>query len=415
MLAENINSAILTWARETAGLSIEDAAKQIGLSDSKISTAIEKLHAYEAGGQKPTRIQLLKMSNIYHRPLSIFYLDNPPMVAKRGKDFRTMEYNVTKKEAARLDALLRDAQVRQDMVRSMLEDDEDLHPLDFVGSLTIDIPIDKAVSQLQKIINLTSGMEGDHTKKSPKDYFKVLRSRIEANGTFVLLIGNLGSHHTNISEKVFRGFAIADDLAPFIIINSQDAIRARTFTLIHEFVHILLDASGVSAAPPTMQPLTKSSQVERYCNDVAGSFLLPDKALHEVDQLTNKEDTMDKIQEIADNYNVSTHMVAYRLLRNGTIPKDVYHKLANIYEKNLQFQKAKAKNTGKKGGPNYYTIRRFQVGDALLSLVHRMIRANELSHTKAAKILGVQPSSVEPLISSMRPNSKRYDQKLVST
>jgi hypothetical protein len=35
---------------------------------------------------------------------------------------------------------------------------------------------------------------------------------------------------------VFRGFAPADDLAPFIVINDNDP--AHSFTLLHELVHI---------------------------------------------------------------------------------------------------------------------------------------------------------------------------------
>jgi len=37
-------------------------------------------------------------------------------------------------------------------------------------------------------------------------------------GIFVLLIGDLGSYHTAFDLEVFRGFALSDDIAPFIII-----------------------------------------------------------------------------------------------------------------------------------------------------------------------------------------------------
>jgi len=47
------------------------------------------------------------------------------------------------------------------------------------------------------------------------DAFKLLRHRAEEVGVFVLLQGNLGSHHTNIGVETFRGFALSDDIAPF--------------------------------------------------------------------------------------------------------------------------------------------------------------------------------------------------------
>jgi hypothetical protein len=55
---------------------------------------------------------------------------------------------------------------------------------------------------------------------------------------FVLLVGDLGSHHSPLSQEVFRGFALADKRVPFIVINDQDAKTARSFTLIHELTHI---------------------------------------------------------------------------------------------------------------------------------------------------------------------------------
>ena len=47
--AQNINPSILTWARETAGLSVDEAADRLGLSSSEKATGAEKLEAFETG------------------------------------------------------------------------------------------------------------------------------------------------------------------------------------------------------------------------------------------------------------------------------------------------------------------------------------------------------------------------------
>ena len=47
--AQNINPRMLSWARETAGFSIEEAAAKLGFSNSKRVTATEKLQAFEEG------------------------------------------------------------------------------------------------------------------------------------------------------------------------------------------------------------------------------------------------------------------------------------------------------------------------------------------------------------------------------
>ncbi len=85
-----IQPTILTWARETAGLSLEDAARALGLADTRRRTAVQRLRAMELGEDEPTRPVLLKMAKAYHRPLLVFYLAEPPKTGDRGQDFRTL-------------------------------------------------------------------------------------------------------------------------------------------------------------------------------------------------------------------------------------------------------------------------------------------------------------------------------------
>jgi len=140
--AENINSDILVWARKTAGLSPEEAAARLHLTDTKKATALEKLTNLETGENKPTRRQLVEIANLYKRPLTVFYRSKPPNSSDSVEDFRTIVGHVTREEDGRLQALLRDVRVRQDMVKSVLEDDEDFTTLPFVGAVTIDQPIE---------------------------------------------------------------------------------------------------------------------------------------------------------------------------------------------------------------------------------------------------------------------------------
>ena len=89
-----------------------------------------------------------------------------------------------------------------------------------------------------------------YAQPTPNEAFSLLRSRTEDAGVFVLLKGDLGSYHTAIPVDVFRGFAIADDVAPFVVINDQDSTPAWSFTLLHELVHLLLGQTGISGANP---------------------------------------------------------------------------------------------------------------------------------------------------------------------
>jgi transcriptional regulator with XRE-family HTH domain len=120
--AENINPDILVWARESAGLSLEEAAERLGITSSERSSAVEKLEEIETGAKFPTRNQLMRISQVYRRPLITFYMKHPPRKGERGEDFRTLPAPVSSRDGANLDALLRDIRARQEMVQSLLED-----------------------------------------------------------------------------------------------------------------------------------------------------------------------------------------------------------------------------------------------------------------------------------------------------
>jgi Zn-dependent peptidase ImmA (M78 family)/transcriptional regulator with XRE-family HTH domain len=399
--AETINPSILAWARESAGLSLEDAASRIGISESAKHSAAEKLHEMEKGEKFPTRNQLAKFATVYRRPLITFYMEEPPPRASRGEDFRTMSFDVAPRENAMLDALLRDIRARQSMVKEILEDEEDSIELAFVGKAKISDGVQAVTQSIAEALGFA--IDGNARRAgTPDDLFRELRARAEALGVFVLLVGDLGSHHHTINERVFRGFAIADKVAPFVVINDQDAKPARSFTLIHELAHIWLGETGVSGSPDDVAPATSAGHIEQFCNDVAGRFLLPDQAFRAKPEDLNGGDAETArrvIARIAESWRVSEPMVAYRFNRLGWITGPVYRALSSAYAARWQAFKTKEKEKRENdGGPSYYVVRQFKLGNALLGVVQRTLRSNQLTHTKAAKLLGVKPSSVEPLL-----------------
>jgi Zn-dependent peptidase ImmA (M78 family) len=232
--------------------------------------------------------------------------------------------------------------------------------------------------------------------KTPDEAFTYLRETIEAGGVYVLLLGNLGSHHTNIPVEVFRGFALADNTAPVIVINDQDAKTAWSFTALHELAHLWLGQTGISGTD-------SENKIERYCNDVAGEFLLP---ASEVQQLApilklSVATVAEQIGPFAQAHRVSRAMVAYKLYRAGMIGKTTWAALDQRFkDEYLRFKEREAeKNKNAEGGPNYYVVRRHRVGHALLGLVRRSLDEGTITYTKAGRVLGVKPRSVEPLLS----------------
>jgi len=407
----NVNPDILVWARETAGLSVEDAAMKLRLTTSARSTAAEKLESLESGEKSPTRNQLNVMASVYSRPLLVFYMAEPPRTGPRGKDFRQTPDTRTVRENAMLDALLRDVRVRQETVRDMLADEDGFEPPAFVGSVTMERGVGHAVDTISRVLDF------DPSATRPGDaasLFRQLRKAAEAAGVFVLVLGDLGSHRSAIPASVFRGFAIADAVAPFAVINARDAQPARAFTLIHELAHILLGQTGVSGSIPIDAPKTRKARVERFCNDVAGGFLLPEpQFLKDVEPFDagDADAARDAVEAIAALWSVSEPMVAYRLHRIEYINGTTYKTLGKEHAARLRRKQERDRKTDG-SGPSARVMKQFGLGNALLGVVHRNVRENALSHTKAAALLGTKPTSVEPMLRHFEARSGFFASKV---
>lgn len=393
-----VNPDIIRWARETAGLTAEEATNKLALRRAHGVSAIDRLAALESGDEEPTRSLLAKMAKQYRRPLLTFYMTAPPRKGDRGQDFRTLPDDYSDTDEALLDALIRDVRARQSMVRAMLEDEEDLETLPFVGSMRMSQGVSAVLSSIQETIGANKAEF--YSKGSSSEAFTFLRDRVEVAGVFVLLMGDLGSYHTAIDLKTFRGFALADEIAPFVIINDRDAHSAWSFTLLHELVHIWLGQTGVSGWRAEIS-------VEKFCNDLASEFLLPNSELEqlEVGKETNLEFAQGRISEFAQDRNLSASMVAYKLYRMGTIDIKSWKLLSETFRQMWIARRSEERiraRDQRKNGPTYYTVRRHRIGKALLELVGAMMRAGAITTSKAGKVLGVKGTNVQTLIDAGR-------------
>lgn len=82
-----ITPSVMRWARESAKLSVEEAA-------SKIGRPIEDMTAWEEGTSRPTIPQARKTSEVYKRPFAVFYLPEPPKDFDTLRDFRSLPIDV---------------------------------------------------------------------------------------------------------------------------------------------------------------------------------------------------------------------------------------------------------------------------------------------------------------------------------
>ena len=374
-----VNPRVLAWARQTAGLTRESAAKRIQLGPARGLEPADRLAALETGAAQPTRPMLARMAKGYRRPLIAFYLEEPPRASEVGTDFRTLTGARSAEQDALVRALVRDVIARQGIARSQLED-EDAEEMRFIGAVTMADGRPRALEALRQVIGREPRTD------APRREFDELRKAVERAGIYVLLQGDLGSHHTALETTAFRGFVLADPLAPFIVINSNDARAAWSFTLLHEVVHLLLGHTGISGADA-------ESATERFCNDVASECLLPSKAIETFEAAALGNDELAAmLGPLSDEWKVSRSLIAYRLHRSGKIDGRAYRRLVEIFHRQWNERRKQRNAVGSR--PNPYVVKRHRIGNALLKLVERGVGEGTLPTTKAALALGVKPTQV---------------------
>ena len=373
----------------------EAAVKKLGIGDAYGVEAVQRLVDFETGMVRPTRPMLVKMAKQYRRPLVTFYLAVPPKRVKRGADFRSLPGDPTPETQAWLDALLRDVRVRQSMIRAVLEDEEEDEPLAFIGSGRIQDGKKRILESIQALLGI--GRSQYREQRNAQAAFALLRGKAEEAGVFVLLKGDLGSHHTALDVDSFRGFTIADNVAPFVVINDRDAVTAWSFTLLHELVHLVLGHTAISGGQ-------SDSEIEGFCNDVAGEFLLPARELDivELNDDTDLDLAVHRVGEFARVRHLSRSMVSYVAWRQKLITWEFFESLADRFRRDrLQTREnRRAQAQLSPGGPNYYVVRRHRIGAGLINLTQRMMNAGALTTTKAAKILDVKPKNLYKLFDS---------------
>ncbi len=143
-------------------------------------------------------------------------------------------------------------------------------------------------------------------------------------------------------------------------------------------------------------------RIERFCNDVAGEFLLP-----RADVLSIQVAGLDLdaqiavIAEHAKYWRVSRPLVAYGLYKAGCVSLENWKALDTSIRMQWIDERRREKDQSKgSDGPSYYVVRRHRLGRAMLNFARHYTEAGTLSPSKAAKVLGVKPRAVYPLLAA---------------
>lgn len=371
MTTANINTDMLTWARERSGIPVPDFARRCGVSE-------ERLLEWESGERKLTFNQAMRFAEKAHVPFGYLFLAKPPEEALPIPDLRTLEGQGVQRPSAELLDLVKLMMQRQEWYREYLQQHfAETNP--YVGRFSSSDSVESIVEDIRACL----GVEAHPTRGKWDDYYRDLVQRIESLGILVMRQGNLGHHTRPLRVEEFRGFAIVDEYAPIIFVNHSDALGARLFTLIHELCHIWIGQSGVSDANTDTH-----RQEEILCNAVAAEFLVPAQEFRALWQ-QGSEDWEDNLPPLEAHFHVSTWTLARRALTLGFISQEEYGRY-------ISEQKNRYKKRDGGGGPTYYQTKKAQISRPFSRAVVGEALSGQLLLREAGELLGgIKPGKIE--------------------
>jgi len=332
MTRVEVRAEMLRWAYERAGFDV-----------GALSPRIPQLPAWERGEKQPTLKQLEDFAKATHTPVGYLFLPEPPVERVPIPDFRTVGNERIDHPSPDLLDTLYLCQQRQEWYRDFARSTGEA-PLTFVGSVRAGDDVIRSAA----LIRQTLAFDVDERRQLPTwtDALRRFIEQADALGVLVMVSGVVGSNNRRkLDPQEFRGFALADSLAPLVFINGADTKAAQMFTLAHELAHIWIGQSALTDAQAASVPENK---VERWCNQVAAELLVPLETFRAT--YDSRAELRAELLRLARRFKVSTLVILRRMLDAGGLSRETFRQ---AYEEELAILRALPKGSG---GDFYLTL-----------------------------------------------------------
>ena len=290
----------LAWARKRVAMSLAEAA-----ASAKVNPG--DLDDWELGADVPLA-SLRELAKTYALPLSAFLLRQPKTEILPTVDRRRAAGVESPRTSPELAKALHRAAGLQTLATELHKELGD-RPFAPVAE---DIDPDRQAEQERAALGISVRQQLKWANEWVA--FREWRAAVEGRGIYVMQASLKGSD--------VRAFSLQAD-PPVIVLDRSDWIRARIFSLAHEYGHVITGSSGI-CIPGARAALG----VEGYCNWFAGSLLVPPEALtadEDARQITAGEAaTEELVRRIATRFKVSPAVMWYRLRQVGLITQAAF-------------------------------------------------------------------------------------------
>jgi Zn-dependent peptidase ImmA (M78 family) len=389
-----INPAVLSWARQESGYPVDRVADRLQVKQKRVEE-------WEQGARPPTFRQVEALARFYHRPLSVFFQPSPPSVPPLAAEYRRLSGVTPGKESPELRLAIRKMSGRRETMLQLLEELGEEMPSFSLSAHLRESPIAVAARLRAALgVDLAAQLEW----LTEWHAWAAWRGAVEKLGVLVF-------QFPKVTLDEARGVSLLRFPLPVAGVNSKESPEPRSFTLIHEVVHLML-AAGRDEFPAARESRTNDAwaAVEQFAEEAASHTLVPETALADAIRAggfpRNGWDIGD-MRGLAKRFRISPLAMATRLRASGHINWAIYRAWKQGWD---AYVAALAPRTGGFAHPIAQTLSR--AGRPYTQVVLEALAANRITPVNAARYLDLKFEHFDRLKEALqgRPGSGGDDE-----
>jgi len=365
--------SVLVWARVESGYDPERVAKRLGVKPGRVAE-------WEAGELVPTMRQMEGLAKFYHRPLGIFFRPKPPVVAPLAAEYRRLAGVTPGHESPELRLAVRKMSNRREMMVELVEELGEAVPI-FGLAAHLDEKPETVAERLRS--KLTLPVETQLNWATEWEAWASWRAAVEGLGVLVF-------QFPKVSLEEARGISLLHWPMPVAGVNSKEmSPEARSFTLMHEVVHLML-AAGHEELPAAKESRRGAAwqAVERFAEETASHVLVPERslALMVADMKLSRQGwDLSSVRKLARKFRITPLAMATRLRASGYFDWAFYRHWKQEWEAHIARLKPRS---GGFSTPVGKTLGR--AGKPFTRLVMEAMSTNRITSDQAARHLDLK-------------------------
>jgi len=361
----NIQPAVIKWALS------QTQEEKLG------SKLMENIKNWLDGTKTPTFNQIENFSKKSNIPLGYFFLQTPPVEQIQLLEYRTIDSMYMSAPSRNLiDTIYEMEAVQGWMIDYRKEMGFDVLPI--VGCMKECTDINTIADRIRTDLELNKDWYAKCNDKT--NAFNHVRDLLTESGIIVMMNGIVGKNtHRALDINEFRAFALVDEWAPLIFINSADSQGAKLFSLFHEIAHIWIGENDLYNDRRNNPGDVKPREV--ICNAVAGEIMVPKDVFILKWKESTEEDVYLQIKDIAKYFRCSESVIARKALDIKEISIDVYDQV--VSDAIEAFRELKE---SRESGGDYYNTMGSRLDKCFIRALCESINKGRTNYTEAFRL-----------------------------